>query len=93
MLKALFRKNKAIKSIVKEVNLYEDGIVEIKLLHEETSYRFSKDDLSLHKGYNGPQNLANIFDEPTFRLEHWKEGVVVYFFSSYFKNWDEIAFY
>jgi hypothetical protein len=93
MFKALFTKSKAIKAIVKEVSFYEDNIVEITVVHEKKLYRFSKDDLSLHGGYKGPQKLKNIFDEPTYRLEHWKEGVVVYFISSYFKNWDELAFH
>lgn len=91
MVNRLIKKTKAMKSIVKEVHFQDENRLEITLFYNNITFLINKDDLILYEGYKGPKKMKNIFDEPTYRLENWKEGLVFYLISSYFQDWGKLA--
>lgn len=85
------KRNRAIKSIVKELHFHDDGKLEIILFYNDVTISTTKEDIKLYEGYKDPEKMKDIFDDSTYTLENWKEGLVFYLVSIYFEDWNELA--
>ena len=88
MIRVTFQRYFVTKSIVKKIQILEDSSL-ITTFGGKTT-KILSDDFKIYEGYRGNAKMKEIFDEPTFRLENYKEGQTFYIISLYWNQWDEI---
>jgi len=91
MIRVTFQRYFVTKSIVKKIQILEDSSL-ITTFGGKTT-KILSDDFKIYEDYRGNAKMKEIFDEPTFRLENYKEGQTFYIISPYWNQWDEIKSY
>lgn len=89
MIYGAIRRRLIMKRLVKETQINSEGLIILDSFGGQ-QVSISKEKAKIYEGYEGNVKLKNIFDETTYRIESYAEGLRFYFVCVYWEDWEKI---